>query len=125
MTKAGDIEVIVAHDRKGIDLLTDNDMVEMSLDEALVFSSALSEKIKEAKRGTPPAPAPLKIEGHNWKDNQSFAQCGRLDKGMQAKDWAGGMGRYEINYLNLIEIRDWCNKSLEYIKNEVVKHEST
>jgi hypothetical protein len=38
---------------------------------------------------------------------------------------SGGMGGYEINYLNLIEIRDWCNKSLEYIKNEVVKHEST
>lgn len=107
----GDVSVRACHDRKGVEVVTDNDVVDLDLVQAKELADELGISIQNAEKFEPKAPAPLFLSGHDAKEE--FAQCGRMEPGYT---WAGGIGGYEIHEENLEEIIAWCLKAREYIR---------
>lgn len=119
-TEFSDLLVEPAHDRKGIEFSTANDIYDLSVDEAKELLGKLQKAIIHAELNDPEAPAPLNISGHGYKDGESFAQCGRMEPDRD-HHWSGGMAGYELSRENLQEIIDWCKSCQKYINKQLGK----
>lgn len=109
--KVDSIEFESRHDVKGVTLVTSNDMVELTLDEAVEVHKKLIEAIDSATHNTPPAPAPYKFDEN---DKVSFAECGKCVEGFQCYVT---IANHEVYVNQLQGIRDWIDKVLEYHKH--------
>lgn len=112
---AANVTVKPCHDRKGVEILSPNDCLLLSIEEAITLKDRLSAAINRAIEEEPPAPGPLYLHGFNIAGTP-FASCGEVKNGAAADSWYGDMGGFELNYGNLIQIKKWVRDVLEYIR---------
>lgn len=106
------IEVIVCHDRKGVDILTPDDCVTISVKEGMALVRRLKEALEVASRREPPAPAPLDIEEHG-EAGKDFASCGKKTENEENNVvWVRG---FELGIDDAIKLHEWLAKAITYL----------
>lgn len=106
------VDVDVCHDRKGVRLLTRDDVVDMRLPAARELIAALSRAVKVAEGREPPAPEPLdwSKEYPNDKNAKEFASVGPWNHGDGCIYVAG----FEVGLDGAAELRDFLTAAIKY-----------
>jgi hypothetical protein len=110
------IRVEVAHDRKGVTILMPDDHVEYDIDKAKKFVAVLQEKIKEAEKNEPKAPAPLDLSksfsGTTAKEAEEFAICSMVHE----DEWYCTIGGFELDVEDMCALEAWITKAMKYYR---------
>lgn len=110
-----------SHDRQAVELLTDNDLINLSVSETEILIARLKAELKKAKFDTQEAPSPLDWSAIYTLDkndiSKEWANCGVVRKGQDVfVDIAG----YELDLKQMKELRKWISDWFHYF-NEVNK----
>lgn len=108
MSERPSVEIL--HDRKGVRIYLPDDMIDLTVDEARSFASAMQDAAESADKNEPPAPEPFNLDDHG-KDGKEFAHVGKCE---EKYDCYAYIAKYELSINDLMKLETWIHTVLQY-----------
>ena len=103
------IEIELKHDEQALTLSAANDLIDFSLSDSKKLSALLMKKIKELeKRKNPPCVPPF------YWEKEPFAETHSCSSSKTNGMCSGFVGNKEFYPGDMVNLRDWLNKAIEY-----------